>query len=44
MPRTALGNVWYFGESTAEYVNGGFILSIDGTFIAGEAGAKPGII
>ena len=37
------GNVWYFGESTAEYVNG-YIVSIDGTFIAGQGGAKPGII
>lgn len=37
------GNVWYFGESTAEYVNG-YIVSIDGTFIAGEEEAKPGII
>ena len=37
------GNVWYFGESTAEYVNG-YIVSIDGTFIAGQESAKPGII
>ena len=37
------GNVWYFGESTAEYVNS-YIVSIDGTFIAGQGGAKPGII
>jgi hypothetical protein len=37
------GNVWYFGEDTAEYVNG-LVVSIDGSFIAGEKGAKPGLI
>ena len=37
------GNVWYFGEATAEYVDGR-VTSVDGSFIAGEAGAKPGII
>ena len=37
------GNVWYFGEDTAEYVNGR-VVSIDGSFIAGRAGAKPGLI
>lgn len=37
------GNVWYFGETTAEFVNG---LSVNtaGSFIAGVDGAKPGII
>ena len=37
------GSVWYFGEDTAEYENG-FPVSVDGRFIAGEDGAKPGII
>jgi hypothetical protein len=37
------GNVWYFGESTAEYVNG-YIVSIEGSFVAGRDRAKPGII
>lgn len=37
------GNVWYFGEATAEYVDG-LVTSVDGSFIAGEEGAKPGII
>ena len=37
------GNVWYFGEATAELVNG-LVVSIDGSFIAGKDGAKPGII
>lgn len=37
------GNVWYFGETTAEYVNG-LAVSTDGSFIAGVNGAKPGII
>jgi hypothetical protein len=36
------GNVWYFGETTAEY-EGGFPVSVDGTFKAGDARAKPGI-
>ena len=37
------GNVWYFGENTHELVDG-LITTIDGTFIAGVDGAKPGII
>lgn len=37
------GNVWYFGESTAEY-EGGLIVSIHGAWEAGVANAKPGII
>ena len=36
------GNVWYFGETTAEY-EGGFPVSIHGTFKAGVDRAKPGI-
>ena len=37
------GNVWYFGENTAEYVDG-LITSIAGGWEAGVQGAKPGII
>lgn len=37
------GNVWYFGENTHELVDG-LISTIDGTFIAGVNGDKPGII
>ena len=37
------GNVWYFGENTAEY-HGGLIVSIDGGWEAGVNGAKPGIV
>lgn len=36
------GNVWYFGETTAEY-EGGFPVTVDGTFRAGVERAKPGI-
>jgi hypothetical protein len=37
------GNVWYFGENTHE-LEDGLISTIDGTFIAGVNGDKPGII
>ena len=37
------GNVWYFGENTAEYVDG-LISKIDGSWLAGVNGARPGII
>jgi len=37
------GNVWYFGENTAELVDG-LITTIDGTFMSGVDGDKPGII
>lgn len=37
------GDVWYFGEETAEYENG-HVVSIDGRWIVGEERAKPGII
>jgi len=37
------GNVWYFGENTAE-LEDGLITTIDGTFMAGVDGDKPGII
>jgi hypothetical protein len=39
----ATGNVWYFGESTHELVDG-LISTIDGTFMAGVDGAQPGIV
>ena len=37
------GNVWYFGEDTAEYANGK-VTNTDGTWMAGVDGALPGII
>jgi hypothetical protein len=37
------GNVWYFGEDTAEYA-GGVPVSTDGAWIAGADGARPGIV
>ncbi len=37
------GNVWYFGEDTKEYKNGKMV-STKGSWEAGKAGAKPGII
>jgi hypothetical protein len=37
------GNVWYFGENTQE-LEDGLITTIDGTFMAGVDGDKPGII
>jgi hypothetical protein len=37
------GNVWYFGEETAEYENGQ-ITSTEGSWEAGVDGALPGII
>lgn len=37
------GNVWYFGEDTAEYANGK-VTSTAGTWMAGVDGALPGYI
>jgi hypothetical protein len=37
------GNVWYFGEDTAELGPGGTMISTDGTWHTGDAGALPGI-
>ena len=37
------GNVWYFGEDTAEYENGA-VTSTAGTWLAGVDGALPGIV
>lgn len=37
------GNVWYFGENTTE-LEGGLIVSLEGSWTAGVDGAKPGIV
>jgi len=37
------GNVWYFGEDTAELDENGKVLNTDGTWRAGTDGAQPGI-
>ena len=37
------GNVWYFGEDTAELDASGKVTSREGTWRAGRAGAKPGV-
>ncbi len=37
------GNVWYFGENTAELDADGHVKSTEGTWMAGVHGAKPGI-
>jgi hypothetical protein len=37
------GNVWYFGEKTAEFDRNGHVASTEGTWLAGVNGAKPGI-
>ena len=39
----AHGNVWYFGEQTAELDAHGRVTSTEGTWRAGVDGAKPGI-
>jgi hypothetical protein len=39
----ARGNVWYFGEATAELNKAGQVTSREGTWQAGVDGAKPGI-
>jgi hypothetical protein len=39
----AKGNVWYFGERTAELDRSGHVTSTSGTWTAGVHGAKPGI-
>lgn len=38
------GNVWYFGEISINYDEDGFIEDVDGSWIAGVDGAKPGIV
>src|SRR3954454_15670375 len=37
------GNVWYFGENTAELDPNGHVTSTEGTWMAGVNGAKAGI-
>ena len=37
------GNVWYFGERTAELAPNGHVLNTTGTWTAGVHGARPGI-
>jgi hypothetical protein len=37
------GNVWYFGEDTAQLDERGAVVSIDGSFRAGVDGAQPGV-
>ncbi|MFF4803318.1 hypothetical protein ACFY1U_33740 [Streptomyces sp. NPDC001351] len=39
----ATGNVWYFGEDTAELDSQGNMVSTEGTWHAGQNGARPGI-
>jgi hypothetical protein len=39
----AKGNVWYFGEKTAELDEQGNVKNTSGSWMAGENGAKPGI-
>jgi len=38
------GNVWYFGEATAELDDSGKVKSREGSWQAGVDGAKPGIV
>jgi len=37
------GNVWYFGEDTAELDRNGRVVSTEGSFHAGVDGAQPGV-
>lgn len=37
------GNVWYFGEATADYENG-VVTTTKGSWLTGVDGAKPGIV
>jgi hypothetical protein len=37
------GNVWYFGEDTAELDRNGNVKDTSGSWLAGKGGAKPGI-
>ena len=37
------GNVWYYGEQTAELDKNGRVTSTEGTWLAGVNGAQPGI-
>ena len=42
--QSADGDVWYFGEDTAEYDRQGHVISTEGTWLAGVDGAQPGIV
>ena len=37
------GNVWYFGEATAELDKNGHVMSTEGSFQAGRDGAQQGL-
>ena len=37
------GDVWYFGEDTAELDGRGHVISTEGSFHAGQDGAQPGV-
>jgi hypothetical protein len=37
------GNVWYYGEATAELDRSGHVSSTEGSWLAGRQGARPGI-
>ena len=39
----ARGNVWYYGEATAELDRNGKVISTEGSWQAGRDGARPGI-
>ena len=39
----ACGNVWYFGEDTAELDKNGHVVNTSGSFHAGVNGAQPGV-
>jgi hypothetical protein len=39
-----LGNVWYFGEDTKEFDAQGNVISTEGSWEGGVAGASPGIV
>jgi hypothetical protein len=38
------GNVWYFGEDTADLDKHGHVTSREGTWLTGRDGARPGIV
>ena len=38
------GNVWYFGEATAELNKAGHVTNREGSWLAGVDGAQPGIV
>ena len=38
------GNVWYFGEISLNFTEEGFIEDVEGSWLGGVDGAKPGIV